>query len=151
MPLLPRTTPMRASRVAPSTISGLEQPESSGGPPTVDGSQSAGRSGWSLSMSRSGHYQMSGVTTAHEGRQPAGNEELTRWLADKKRGMKSAVAGYEVVFAPPKSVSVAWALGDHDTRELIVSLHRQAVKDTLTHLESNAAFTRQGSWGEAQV
>ncbi|MGH3549505.1 MAG: MobF family relaxase, partial [Pseudonocardiaceae bacterium] len=88
---------------------------------------------------------------ANHGRQPAGNAELTRWLAEQKRQMKSAVAGYEVIFAPPKSVSVAWALGDHDTRELIVSLHRQAVKDTLTQLENNAAFTRQGNWGEAQV
>ncbi|MGH3935619.1 MAG: MobF family relaxase, partial [Pseudonocardiaceae bacterium] len=88
---------------------------------------------------------------AHEGRLPTGDNELTRWLADQKRQLKSAVAGYEVVFAPPKSVSVTWALADHDTRELIAGLHRQAVKDTLTHLENNAAFTRQGNWGEAQV
>ncbi|MGH4009673.1 MAG: MobF family relaxase [Pseudonocardiaceae bacterium] len=88
---------------------------------------------------------------AHNGREPTDDNELTHWLADQKRQLKSAVAGYEVVFAPPKSVSVAWALSDHDTRELITSLHRQAVKDTLTHLENNAAFTRQGNWGEAQV
>jgi TrwC relaxase len=72
---------------------------------------------------------------AHEGRPPSGDNELTKWLANQKRGMKSAVAGYEVVFGPPKSVSVAWALGDDATRELIAGLHRQAVKDTLTHLE----------------
>ena len=95
--------------------------------------------------------QTQAFAAAHEGRQPSGDDELTRWLAEQKRQMKSAVAGYEVVFAPPKSVSVAWALCDRDTRELIVSLHRQAVKDTLTHLENNAAFTRQGNWGEAQV
>jgi conjugative relaxase-like TrwC/TraI family protein len=95
--------------------------------------------------------QTQAFAAAHEGRQPNGDNELTRWLAEQKRQMKSAVAGYELVFAPPKSVSVAWALSDRDTRELIVSLHRQAVKDTLTHLENNAAFTRQGNWGEAQV
>lgn len=88
---------------------------------------------------------------AHEGRRPSGDNELTKWLADQKRQMKSAVAGYEVVFGPPKSVSVAWALGDDVTRERIVGLHRQAVKDTLTHLETNAVFTREGNWGEAQV
>jgi conjugative relaxase-like TrwC/TraI family protein len=95
--------------------------------------------------------QVEVFAAAHEGRPPNGDNELTQWLADQKRQMKSAVAGYEVVFGPPKSVSVAWALGDDATRELIASLHRQAVKDTLTHLENNAAFTRQGNWGEAQV
>lgn len=88
---------------------------------------------------------------AHQGRHPAGHNELTQWLADQKRQMKSAVAGYEVVFGPPKSVSVAWALADDATRALIAGLHRQAVKDTLTHLETNAAFTRQGNWGETQL
>ncbi|MGH3811783.1 MAG: MobF family relaxase, partial [Pseudonocardiaceae bacterium] len=95
--------------------------------------------------------QTEAFTAAHEGRAPTDDNELTHWLADQKRQLKSAVAGYEVVFAPPKSVSVAWALSDHDTRELIASLHRQAVKDTLTHLENNAALTRQGNWGEAQI
>jgi len=95
--------------------------------------------------------QTEAFAAAHEGRRPSGDNELTKWLADQKRQMKSAVAGYEVVFGPPKSVSVAWALGDDVTRERIVGLHRQAVKDTLTHLETNAVFTREGNWGEAQV
>lgn len=95
--------------------------------------------------------QTEAFAAAHEGRSPSGDNELTQWLASQKRQMKSAVAGYEVVFGPPKSVSVAWALGDTATRELIVGLHRQAVKDTLTHVESTAAFTRQGNAGEAQV
>lgn len=95
--------------------------------------------------------QIEAFAAAHEGRMLFSDNELARWLADQKRQLKSAVAGYEVVFAPPKSVSVAWALSGHDTRELIAGLHRQAVKDTLTHLENNAAFTRQGNWGEAQV
>jgi conjugative relaxase-like TrwC/TraI family protein len=88
---------------------------------------------------------------AHEGRSPASSDELTKWLADAKRQLKSAVAGFEAVFAPPKSVSVAWALADDGTRERIANLHRQAVKDTMHHLETNAAFTRQGNSGEAQV
>ena len=88
---------------------------------------------------------------AHHGQPPANDDELTRWLAEQKRQLKTAVAGYEVVFAPPKSVSVAWALADPDTRERIADLHRHAVKDTLRHLETNAAFTRSGNYGEAQV
>jgi conjugative relaxase-like TrwC/TraI family protein len=85
------------------------------------------------------------------GHPPNGTDELARWLADQKRQLKSAVSGFEAVFAPPKSVSVAWALADEQTKDLVANLHRQAVKDTLDHLEANAAFTRRGDHGEAQV
>jgi conjugative relaxase-like TrwC/TraI family protein len=88
---------------------------------------------------------------AHEGCAPASNAELVGWLAEQARQLKTAVAGYEAVFAPPKSVSVAWALADPATRERIANLHRQAVKDSIRHLESCAAFTRRGDSGEAQV
>jgi conjugative relaxase-like TrwC/TraI family protein len=89
--------------------------------------------------------------TAHNGREPENKGELTQWLSDQKHALRTAVAGYEVVFAPPKSVSVAWALGDRTSQERIANLHRQAVKDTLLYLENNAAFTRGGGQGEAQV
>jgi conjugative relaxase-like TrwC/TraI family protein len=89
---------------------------------------------------------------AHKGHAPASSDELTHWLADQKRQLKSAVAGFETVFAPPKSVSVGWALAEDDvTRERFANLHRQAVKDAIHHMETNAAFTRQGNYGEAQV
>ncbi|ASU79199.1 hypothetical protein CDG81_13870 [Actinopolyspora erythraea] len=86
---------------------------------------------------------------AHGGAQPS-EEQLRRWLAEQNRQQKDATAGYELVFAPPKSVSVAWALSDEDTREHIAGLHRQAVRDTLTWFENNAAFTRKGDGGYAQ-
>lgn len=93
--------------------------------------------------------QVQAYADAHGGQQPSA-EELARWLAEQKRSMKSATSGYELVFAPPKSVSVAWALTDDATRELIVGLHRQAVRDTLTYLENNVAYTRRGDGGYAQ-
>ncbi|WP_406690331.1 MobF family relaxase [Saccharopolyspora sp. ID03-671] len=85
----------------------------------------------------------------HGGTQPS-NAELKKWLAEQKREMKNATSGYELVFAPPKSVSVAWALSDEATREQIVGLHRQAVRDTLQYFEDNVAFTRKGDGGYAQ-
>ncbi|HEX5408111.1 MAG TPA: MobF family relaxase, partial [Pseudonocardiaceae bacterium] len=97
------------------------------------------------------NVQSQAFQKAHDGRAPAGSDELTSWLAEQKRQLKSAVAGFEAVFAPPKSVSVGWALADDVTRERFANLHRQAVKDTLRHLETNAAFTRHGNSGEAQV
>lgn len=97
------------------------------------------------------HVHRDEFTKAHDGRGPNDDKELTAWLAEQKRQLKTAVAGYEMVFAPPKSVSVAWALADQPTRELIGSLHRQAVVDALTYFEQNAAFTRHGNGGIAQV
>lgn len=85
----------------------------------------------------------------HDGQQPS-EDQLVRWLAEQKKAMKTATAGFELVFAPPKSVSVVWALGDEQTRELVVSLHRQAVIDTLTYLEDTVAYTRKGAGGHTQ-
>lgn len=92
--------------------------------------------------------QVQAYADAHEGRLPS-DSELATWLAAQKKAMKSATSGYELVFAPPKSVSIVFALGDRH-RELVVSLHRQAVLDTLTYLENNVAFTRRGDGGYAQ-
>ncbi|QYN18923.1 relaxase domain-containing protein [Amycolatopsis sp. DSM 110486] len=77
--------------------------------------------------------------------------ELTAWLASEQKKLKQAVSGFEMVFAPDKSVSVAWALAQPAERELIANLVRQAARDTLTYVEQNLAFTRAGNRGEAQV
>jgi conjugative relaxase-like TrwC/TraI family protein len=88
---------------------------------------------------------------AHHDRQPNDEKELNEWLAKQKAQRKCAVAGYEMVFAPPKSVSVAWALADAPTQQLIESMHRQAVRDSLRYFETHAAYTRHGRNGIAQV
>lgn len=86
---------------------------------------------------------------AHQGQQPT-TAELTTWLAEQKRAQKSATAGYELVIAPPKSVSVAVALGDDQMRELGFRLHREAVIDALEYVEREIAYTRKGAGGIAQ-
>ncbi|GAB3289067.1 MobF family relaxase [Parasphingorhabdus pacifica] len=93
--------------------------------------------------------QVQAYADAHDGAQPS-DAQLKRWLAEQKRDLKSATSGYELVFAPPKSVSVAWALSDETTREQIVDLHRQAVRDTLQYFEDHVAYTRKGDGGYAQ-
>ncbi|MEW2507634.1 MobF family relaxase [Amycolatopsis sp. NPDC047767] len=77
--------------------------------------------------------------------------ELNAWLTSEQKKLKQAVSGFEMVFAPDKSVSVAWALAQPAERELIANLVRQAARDTLTYVEHNLAFTRAGNRGEAQV
>ncbi|MEU7477075.1 MobF family relaxase [Lentzea sp. NPDC042327] len=85
----------------------------------------------------------------HDGRAPS-DDELVKWLTEQKKAMKSATAGFELVLAPPKSVSVMFALGDAATRELVVGVHRQAVLDTLAYLENTVAYTRKGAGGHTQ-
>jgi conjugative relaxase-like TrwC/TraI family protein len=82
---------------------------------------------------------------------PLDEKVFATWLAAQERNLKSAVSGYEMVFAPDKSVSVAWAMAAPAERELIANLVRQAARDTLTYVERNLAYTRRGTMGEAQV
>ncbi|WP_410626211.1 MobF family relaxase [Amycolatopsis sp. cmx-8-4] len=88
---------------------------------------------------------------AHDGHGPADDNELSTWLAEQKSKLKSAVSGFEMVFAPDKSVSIAWAMAQPVERELIAGMVRQAARDALSYVEQNAAFTRRGNMGEAQV
>ncbi|WP_235884300.1 MobF family relaxase [Saccharopolyspora elongata] len=92
-----------------------------------------------------------GFAADHDGREPVDDAELRRWISEQKRALRNATAGYELVFAPDKSVSAAWALADPVTRELIADAHRQAVRDAIALFEVEVAFTRSGREGEAQV
>ncbi len=67
------------------------------------------------------------------------------------RPARAAVAGFDLTFTAPKSVSVLWALADPATQAEIVAAHHAAVADTLTVLESTALFTRIGAGSCAQV
>ncbi len=61
------------------------------------------------------------------------------------------VAGFDCTFTAPKSVSVLWALADHDTREVIYAAHRRAITDVVALIERDVAKTRIGTNGIAQV
>lgn len=63
----------------------------------------------------------------------------------------SSVAGFELVFNPPKSVSVLWALAPTSVQEQIKAAHEQALQETLAILERDALRTRVGAGGVAQL
>ncbi|MEV6871713.1 MobF family relaxase [Amycolatopsis sp. NPDC051128] len=95
--------------------------------------------------------QLQAYRKAHDGNGPADDKELNKWLAEQKRNLKSAVSGFEAVFAPDKTVSIAWAMASPSGRKRIVGMARQAALDTVSYMERNVAFTRRGNMGEAQV
>lgn len=77
--------------------------------------------------------------------------DVTQWLAKRGQQPRRAVAGYDLVFTPSKSISVLWGLGDPATREAITQAHTEAWRDTLAWIESEGALTRAGAGGVRQI
>lgn len=59
-------------------------------------------------------------------------------------GMRQAVAGFDLTFSVPKSVSVLWAVADAATQERIAEAHHAAVADVIDFFEREVAATRAG-------
>src|SRR6266498_4071524 len=59
----------------------------------------------------------------------------------------SPVAGYDLVFSPPKSVSLLHALGSDDVRHAVNQAHLAAWEAALGYLEQRACVTRRGKNG----
>ena len=57
------------------------------------------------------------------------------------------VAGFDLTFSPPKSVSVAWALADEGTKAVIYDCHRRAVGYVLAYGEKDVFRSRSGANG----
>ena len=83
-------------------------------------------------------------------RSPRTSEEFTRWVTNQRKPKQQTVAGFDLVFTPTKSVSIAWGLGDERLRKGIETAHEKAISDALTYLEDNAVYTRRGSAGLRQ-
>lgn len=79
--------------------------------------------------------------------------ETTRIEAEEAAvGAKHAVAGFDLTFSVPKSVSVLWGVADGVTQERIVEAHHAAVADVLDFFECEVAATRAGvSSGDGAV
>ncbi|MEV0950879.1 MobF family relaxase [Promicromonospora sp. NPDC050249] len=77
--------------------------------------------------------------------------DVAQWLAKRGQQPRRAVAGYDLVFTPSKSISVLWGLGDPATREVITQAHTEAWRDTLAWIESEGALTRAGAGGVRQI
>ena len=67
-----------------------------------------------------------------------------RWL---ERKTLAPVAGFDLVFSVPKSVSLLHALGDEQTRLEVVQAHDSAWRAALSYLEEEACVLRRGKNG----
>jgi conjugative relaxase-like TrwC/TraI family protein len=59
-------------------------------------------------------------------------------------GMRHAVAGFDLTFSVPKSVSVLWGVADAAIQERIADAHHAAVADVIDFFEREIAATRAG-------
>jgi conjugative relaxase-like TrwC/TraI family protein len=66
-------------------------------------------------------------------------------------GVGKAVAGFDLTFSVPKSVSALWAVADGALQAQIVSAHHKAILDALAYAERTVFMTRVGTNGVAQV
>ncbi|MGQ0845096.1 MAG: MobF family relaxase [Sporichthyaceae bacterium] len=70
---------------------------------------------------------------------------------EQARPVRSAVAGYDLTFTVPKSVSVLWALGEDDVRAAVERAHRDSVAAVLELIEERFLHTRTGTGSPVQV
>ena len=68
----------------------------------------------------------------------------------KTRTQRSPVAGFDLTFSPSKSVSVAWALADRETKAVIYECHRRAIDIVLSYAEREVFCSRSGTSGVVQ-
>ncbi|RLP67774.1 conjugal transfer protein [Mycetocola reblochoni] len=61
--------------------------------------------------------------------------------------MGAPVAGFDLTFSVPKSVSTLWAVADGGTQALIARAHHAAIQDVIDLFERNVAMTRIGAKG----
>jgi len=73
-------------------------------------------------------------------------DPITGEVLGKTPGSKG-VGGFDLTFSPSKSVSVAWALADRDTREVIYRCHQEAIAEVLAYAEREVFHSRSGKQG----
>lgn len=80
-------------------------------------------------------------------------EEAVQRIREEEVAKKprTAVAGFDLTFSPPKSVSALWGVADAGTQTLIAQAHHAAMRDTIALLEDRVAATRVGAGGIAQM
>ncbi|WP_113718105.1 MobF family relaxase [Arthrobacter dokdonensis] len=64
---------------------------------------------------------------------------------------RAAVAGFDLTFSVPKSISVLWALASDEDKDRIMAAHHAALEATLAWLETSAIHTRAGHAGVAHI
>ncbi|MEV6276682.1 MobF family relaxase [Nocardia sp. NPDC051832] len=82
---------------------------------------------------------------------PPHTAEVQAALTAEKANSRKAVAGFDCVFTPAKSISILWGLASPEIREQIWACHLEAVQEVLAFAETRYAVTRRGHNGVMQI
>jgi len=80
-----------------------------------------------------------------QARDPSTGEQLRRPIRD------GAIAGFDLTFRAPKSVSILWGAGQADIAHEVREAHDRAVERALGYLEREACLARRGHGGREHV
>jgi Ti-type conjugative transfer relaxase TraA len=92
-----------------------------------------------------GEVDEHGLQRLLEGRHPVTGEVL------RELRSSDAVAGFDLTFRAPKSVSILFAIAEPGVVAQIISAHDVAVAEALAYLEREACITRRGSGGAIRM
>ena len=102
----------------------------------------------------SGQVDAESYSAILEGTDPTTGTQLVqrpdtrfRERADGTKKRVEPVLGYDVRFSCPKSISIVYALGDEATRDRVLAVVNDAVRQGLAHLEHEACFVQRGRGG----
>jgi len=87
------------------------------------------------------------VTGIPLGRSPGAQRTAYIDALGRVRKAPKTVAGFDLTFSAPKSVSVAWALADDATRSRIHEAHIKALEFVIAYAEDRVFATRTGRGG----
>lgn len=89
------------------------------------------------------------------GRRPIASRQAPQGATTPKgapaKSKREAVAGFDLTFSVPKSVSVLWALADPATQGRLYAAHQAAIAQTIAWLEAEVIQARSGHGGVAHV
>lgn len=88
--------------------------------------------------------------TVELGAEPS-SEAIEDALAEEQHRSRKAVAGFDCVFTPQKSIAILWGLADDEVRRVIWECHEEAMRETLEWAEQRYAVTRRGHNGIRQI
>jgi len=92
-----------------------------------------------------GRVREEGLARLLEGRDPVSGLML------RSTRSPSAVAGFDLTFRAPKSVSVLFGVADPDNAQRITHAHEEAVAQAMGYLEREACWTRRGRAGAIRL
>lgn len=127
----------------------------------ADGPENSGR--W---VSAGGMGIVAGSAVTYEelvqllsGADPSTGEKLGQpyetqgWYTDRLgvRRRRKSLSAFDTTFSVPKSLSVAWALADDDTRKEIEMAFDEAVEAVVDYIQENAIVSRKGKGGREEI